>query len=569
MLQWRDTGLMVTRFFNLIERKIGGLHEAAYLLALFALLSQILGLVRDRLLAHTFGASVTLDVYYAAFRIPDIIFVSIASIVSIFVLIPFLTHKVEQHRQDAKKFLSNITSAFFLFIVCVSGILFFFVPQISELLYPGFTDSLVRADLIMLTRILLLSPIILGISNILASVTQVFKKFFVYALSPILYNLGIIIGIVWLYPLFGLQGLAYGVVLGALLHLLIQVPAVIKEGLLPRFTLSINWIQVKTIVLVSLPRTITLAVNQVALLILVGIASLLPEGSITIFNFAQNIQAAPLSIIGVSYSVAAFPTLARLFSNGDKEAFLQHMITAIRHVLFWSFPSIVLFIVLRAQIVRTILGSGAFDWTDTRLTAAALALFVISLAAHSLMLLFVRGYYAKGATWKPLFINTFSSVLIIAFAFLGKSVFETSQMFQFFLESLFRIEGVAGTSVIVLPLAYSLGMIVNALLFWVLFRRDFGGHLPRFLYTTMGQSFAASVIAGAVAYGGLTMLDTVFNLETIIGVFLQGLIAGMLGIAAGIVVLLLLKNREVKEIWEAFHYRFWKQKPIAPEIEEL
>ncbi len=164
----------------------------------------------------------------------------------------------------------------------------------------------------MLSRILLLSPILLGLSNLFGSVTQTFKRFFVCATSPLLYNVGIIIGILYLYPRFGLQGVVWGVILGALMHLGLQVPFVWSEGLLPRFRTP-DWGEVKRVIFLSLPRTFALSVTQIAMIFILGLASLMTVGSIAIFNLAYSLDSVPLSIIGVSYSLAAFPTLARLF----------------------------------------------------------------------------------------------------------------------------------------------------------------------------------------------------------------------------------------------------------------
>ena len=170
---------MVRRILNFISQEISGLHEAAYLLALFALFSQVLALVRDRLLAHVFGASHTLDVYYAAFRIPDLIFVSIASMVSISVLLPFLIEKIEKAGEGkGREFVDQVFSIFFLAIVAVSVVVYFFVPELVSIALPGFANDALKPELIALTRILLLSPILLGFSNFLASITQMYNRFF-------------------------------------------------------------------------------------------------------------------------------------------------------------------------------------------------------------------------------------------------------------------------------------------------------------------------------------------------------------------------------------------------------
>lgn len=570
VLEERGQGdFMVTRFISFLSEKVNGLHQAAYVIAGFTFLSQILGLFRDRMLAALFGAGMELDVYYAAFRIPDLVFAAIASLVSLFVLIPFLSRKLNDGGTErAREFLSSVATVFGMLMILVVAVLWFFIPSLSRALYPGFSPDAYEL-LISLTRVLLLSPLLLGFSNILASVTQLTKRFSVYALSPIVYNFGIILGIVFLYPFFGLTGVVYGVIVGSVLHILVQIPAVIRERLMPRIRIAFDWTEIWELTLVSIPRTATLALNQAALLVLVGFASLMPEGSITVFNLASNLQLAPLSIIGVSYSVAAFPTLATLFSNGNRQAFLDHMLSAVRHVLFWSFPAITLVIVLRAHIVRSLLGSGAFDWSATRLTAAALALFIISLVAHSLMLLFVRGYYASGKTARPLGINIASSVLIVLLGFGFMKLFLVNDVFRFFIEALFRVEDVPGSIVLMLPLAYSIGMILNALAFWFFFRKDFGGHVPGVVYTTLWQSFSASVIAGFVAYLILRVFGPIVGLETVGRVFGQGLLAGISGIFAGAGVLYLLGNVEIREIFAAAKNRFRNTQHIVPETEEL
>jgi len=562
---------MVRRIFNLIHKEINGLHEAAYLLGAFALLSQILALFRDRLLAHFFGAGAVLDTYYAAFRLPDIIFVAIASIVSVYVLIPFLAEKSSISKLKEKEFINTIFSAFFLIIITVSVIALIFTPWLMKLFFPGLVDTAQFADLILLTRVLLLQPIFLGISNLFASITQIHRKFVLYALSPVLYNVGIIIGIVFFYPSFGFMGLGLGVVLGAVLHLAIQIPFIVKNKFLPKITLSIvgtRFNDVKKVIFLSLPRTLALSAHQISLLFLISFASLMASGSIAVFNLSFNLQSVPLTIIGVSYSVAAFPTLAKMFSNGQKKDFLEQVLTASKHIIFWSFPAIVLFIILRAQIVRVILGSGEFDWADTRLTAAALALFAVSIAAQGLVLLFVRGYYAAGNTKKPLILNLISAGLVILFAFgLGK-LFAGNPTFQYFIESILRVEGIEGTSVLMLPLGYSIALILNAIAFWVMFQKDFKSFSVS-LSKTFFQSLSASIIMGFVSYEFLNVFDDLFDIDTFWGIFSQGLFAGIVGIATGVMMLVLLGNKEIGEVWKSLHSKFWRADTVAVEQEEI
>lgn len=559
---------MVGRLLNLLSKEIGGLHEAAFLLAVSALLSQLLALLRDRLLAFTFGAGSNLDVYYGAFRLPDLIYVSVASFVSVTVLIPFIIEGLNKgDHLGVKNFINELFTLFMGVMIVVSVVAFLALPFLAPYLAPGFTPEQ-QAQLVLLARVMLLSPFLLGISNLLGSVTQGLHKFFVYALSPIFYNLGIILGVIFFYPFFGLTGLAWGVALGALLHLGIQLPTLARAGFWPTLRQPREWSKIKEIIIISLPRTITLGAHQLSLLALLSLASTLSVGAIAIFNFAWNLQSVPLAIVGVSYSVAAFPSLSRLFAQGDREEFLNQIRTAFRHIAFWSMIATVFFVVLRAQVVRVILGSGRFGWTETRLVAAALALFAISVTAQSLVLLFVRGYYAAGKTRVPFWTNTLSSLLIIGLAYSFHLIFQWWPFGRYFIEALFRVADLPGTVVLVLPLAFSLGLIVNLIFLLGFFHYNFGG-LGRAAWRAARQSLVASIFGGFVAYQTLNLLALKLDLNTFNGIFLQGLIAGLAGLFSTYLLLVVMGNREVKELTTTLHHKFWQARPFAPEPEEL
>lgn len=558
---------MVKSIAKFFSKEIDGLHEAAYLLAFFTFLSQVLALVRDRLLAGTFGASHSLDIYYTAFRIPDFIFVTVGSLVAISVLVPFIIEKININVEEGKKFIDNIFSFFFLLIILVSLFAFIFIPYLAHHIFAGF-EVKDFPELILITRILLLSPILLGLSNFFGSITQVYRKFIIYSLSPLAYNLGIILGIIFLYPRWGLIGLVSGVILGALLHLLIQIPFVSRQGMFPKFSFSFDFKGVGQVMMLSIPRTFTLAITQITTIFLLVMATFMEDGSVAIFNFSLNLQSVPLAIIGVSYSIAAFPTLAKYFSSGERDKFMSEIVTSARHIILWSIPVSVMFIVLRAQIVRTILGAGEFSWSNTRLTAACLALFSISVVAQSLILLFVRGYYAMGNTRKPLIIGTISGIFIIVFSYFFIKIFALFPVFQYFIEALLRVGGIEGTSVLMLPLGYSLAVLLNGVLLWIYFGREFVG-FTKALRRTLFDSFSASIVMGFVAYLGLNIFDKLFDLNTVFGIFMQGFLSGILGIVVGIIILKLLKNQEINEIWKTLHSKIWKAKPMPVEIGEI
>ena len=552
----------------MIGREIRGLHEAAYLLAGFAFISLVLALVRDKLLAFSFGAGHTLDIYYAAFRIPDFLFASIGSLVSASILLPYFIERFGESKEAGREFSDAMFTVFFASVAVVGVIVCIAAPYLVPLIMPGFAHDPALPSLILSMRIMLLSPIFLGLSNLFSSLTQMRHRFLVYAASPVVYNLGIIAGVVFFYPWMGVAGLAVGVAIGSFLHVSIQLPFLLGDGLAPRFTLHIDWARVRKICYTSLPRTLTLSANEFAEFVLISFASLLATGSISVFNFAWNLQSVPLSLIGASYSSAVFPTLSRLYFEKNIKEFQEKMIAAARHIIFWSMPIMVIFIVLRAQIVRTVLGAGRFNWADTRLTAALLALFVISTIGQSLIVLFVKAFYAEGKTARPLVINVISALLIVGSGYLGIHYFYHAPLFRFFVESLLKVDGQVGTSVLVLALAYSFGTIVNTVLHWVMFERSYPG-FSRPVLSTFFHSFSASIIMGYAAYLSLQVFSAVFPLTKVWGVFLQGLISGLIGLVVLVIVLIILQNRELAEVWRTFHHKIWKA-PVPPaEVEHL
>src|SRR3990167_3848726 len=390
---------MVQWILERIASPIRGLHQAAYLLAGLTLASQLLALLRDRIFAHTFGVGEVLDLYYAAFRVPDLVFALVASLVSAYIIIPRITG---MDRESTRRLLSE--SASFLFgvggLICV--VLAIFMPQFLAFLYPNLITSAHQSEFILLSRILLIQPILLGLSGVLGSVTQVHRRFVLFAISPVLYNFGIIAGAIFFYPLWGLPGIGIGVVIGAVAYLFVNVPVVIGAGVMPRLRMP-TFALMMPIVRDSVPRSLALGVGSVTALALTAIVSRIGTGAVSVFTFASNLEAVPLALIGSSYAVAAFPALSEASAVERRDEFTRILSASARHVILWSIVALGLIAVLRAHLVRVILGTGAFDWNATRLTAALLVILAVGLAAQGLILLFSRALYAVRQSWRPLF----------------------------------------------------------------------------------------------------------------------------------------------------------------------
>ncbi len=546
---------LTERAIRFLSSEVRGLHAAAYVLAAAAFLSSLLALARDRLLANEFGASALLDIYYAAFRIPDLLFVATGALVSVYILIPELVRRRDGEQRD---YIDTIVLGFSALAVALSALAAVFAPDILQRLFPTYSGA--EAQLLLdITRILLIQPVLLGISNILAAITQLKHRYAIYALSPLLYNIGIILGIVFFYPIWGLHGLAFGVVLGAALHALIQVPSALSDGFflrVPRFAEPAALVHTAW---VSVPRALALSMSQLAFFGLVALGSTLTAGSVAVFMFAFNLHAVPLAIIGASYSVAAFPTLALALSRGERSEFIQHVATAARYVLFWSIPASALILVLRAYIVRVILGTGAFDWTDTRLTAAVFALLSFSLVSQGIMLLLVRGYYAAGRTFVPFVVSAGMALLTLVFATVFLAVLDNPALLDS-MERFLRVSELPGTNVLALALAFTLASLIGTGVMALLFEHRFRGFLAR-VRSAAYESVIAALCGAAAGYFALAVIGIFADTTSSFSVFLTGLGGGVVGIAAAAAAYYVLGSREYAETVSSMRARLWRVQP--------
>lgn len=414
---------MVQKFRQLffgMARPVHSIGLAAFVIASAGILSRLLGLLRDHLLAASFGAGDVLDAYYAAFRIPDFVYgLLVAGALSAAFVPVFTETLVGDKKERSWKFVSDFLTA----LSCVLGlfVLLFFIwsDTLVGVLMPGFPLEK-QTMVVVLTRIMLLSPLFFGVSAVFGGVLVSLKQFIVYSLAPLFYNAGIIFGILFLVARFGQNGLAYGVVLGAFLHTIVQWWAVRSDG----FRFQWNGLAifrdrlVQRVAGLMIPRSLSMAVSQISLVIVVFFASQLQSGSLAVFTLAGNLQAVPLGLFGVAFSLAVFPSLSRFAAERAEEEFFRVVVRTTRRILFFVVPMSVLFIVLRAQIVRIVLGAGQFGWDDTIRTFQLLGILAVSLFAQSLVQLFARAFFALQNTLVPLVVALVSETANIFFLFL-------------------------------------------------------------------------------------------------------------------------------------------------------
>ncbi len=375
--------------------------HAAFLLMLASLLSYIAGLMRDRTLANTFGASRFTDAYNASFLVPDFFFnLFIAGALSV-AFVPVFTSYLKIDKKQADS-VANTILTFGTLLLLVLGIIFFFL---TPYLVPSIFNHINPEDhtlIITMTRIMLLSPILFAISNTLGSILITHKHFLAYALSGFFYNTGIIIGIIILNKQFGIYAAAIGAVIGAFFHLAIRFLNILTIKYKFRPQLSLKHKGIRKIFKLMIPKTVSLVSWQITLWVYTWIAYSLQEGSVAAFNYARNLQSFPVSLFGIAFATAIFPFLSDHAHHDDTNKFSYDFQNSLEKILFFVIPSTVGMLFLHKEIIKIILSGGAFGEQAVTLTAGALFFFILSIPIESMIHLFARGYYAYKNTILPM-----------------------------------------------------------------------------------------------------------------------------------------------------------------------
>ena len=525
---------MIVSLKNIFKKRTKNIATAAMLVGLFSLISRVLGIFRDRILAGEFGAGEILDTYYSAFRVPDLIYNLLILGALSAGFIPVFSSLIKKMKCDgdlyycysqgenkeAWNLVNNILNILIIVLAFLSFLGLIFSNQLVGLIAPGFSNEL-KDTTALLTRIMFLSPIFLGISSLLGGILQSFKNFLIFSLAPIFYNLGIIVGALFLVPLFGISGLAWGVVLGAFLHMIIQVPPVRILGFRWKPFIDLKSKELKVIFMMMVPRTLALATSQINLLVITIIASTLSSGSLAIFNLANNLQSFPIGIFGISFAIAAFPALSAAAFNTEK--LVNNFSYALRQILFFIIPSTVLLITLRAQIIRVILGTGEFGWRDTILTVDALGFFALSLFAQATTPLLNRVFYARHNSKTPFYAGL---VVVIVNIFL--SLFLGKRM------------GVAG-----LALAFSLASILKFVILWMWLYFEVGELDQKRIIRSVLKFSIAGLAAGFFIQAGKSLIWPFIDMTKFWGVFSQGFVAGVFGLGVYFLLCYLMKSEEM------------------------
>lgn len=526
---------------KILNSQLKSITSAAIIISGATLVSRVVGLARDRIFAHYFGVGPVMDSYYAAFRIPDLIYnlLIVGALSAGF--IPTFTKLFNQSedKTPAWKLANNILNITAISLAILSFFGMLFTPALTNLIAPGF-DNASKELVTSFTRIMFGSTLMLGLSMVIGGVLQSLRAFFLYSLAPIFYNLGIIVGAVVLVPLIGIKGLAWGVVLGAFMHLSLQIYSAYANGYKWKWYFNLKDQNAKVIGKLMVPRTLGLAISQLNLVIITILASWLPTGSVTIFNFANNLQAVPIGIIGIPFAIAVFPVLSAAAAKNDIDEFIKNLSSTIRQILFLIIPCAIIFLLLRAQIVRVILGTGKFNWDATISTGNTLAFFALSMFAQALIPLVARAFYALANTKTPFIIGIISELTSIIAALLLMKPF-----------------GVAG-----LALAFSIGSILNLVILSIYLRNTLTKINGDKIFSSFYRIIIAAIPMALLIQYIKDPLAKIFNQDYFWGILGQGLVAGLAGLAIYLILCYLLRVPELLQIKESLTNRFLRPKQV-------
>lgn len=484
---------------------------AAVIIGIASVLSRVLGLLRDNLLVK-YVTTAQLDIYNAAFKIPDLIFNVVvlgalsASFIPIFI-------EVRQQRQlhGAYAMANSVLNVLLLIVTVGMMVGFMIAPDIAQLFMRRYPEK--QAMTASMLRIMLISIWFFTISNVIAGMLNALRQFLAYALAPILYNAGIIIGVLLFYPYVGLIGLAYGVVLGAILHCCIQVIAIWRSGFRYRFACNLADSGLRKIFRLMPSRALALSMMQLSGFIMALFVAGFAEGSLTNWTYADNLQNVPINVIGVSLALSAFPVFSQAFVENDLVKFKTLFSKNIRRILFLIIPVSMVLLLLRAQLVRLLfasLGTTLFSWQDTIITAQILGIFSLSLFAQAISPMVMRSFFAHQDTKTPVMISLIRLVMNTVLAWI-----------------LSRYLGIYG-----LAAAFALSSILEMFTLFVILRLRYGDlDDERIIQATLRIILASSLMA-IVIHGMKYFIAPFVDMHTVVGVFTQT----VLSLTAGAII---------------------------------
>ncbi len=517
---------IIHRTVSLFEKKQTSIFSAATVIMTTVAASRFLGLLRVRMLTDRFTAD-ELGVYFAAFRLPNLLFelIVMGALTSAFIPV-FTTYMAKDNKEHAFRLAASVINIALIIFAILSLLILFFTKELAYFIAPGFTKEELGL-LVVFTRIMLVAqvfPLIIG--NFLTGMLQSHKNFLIPALAPVAYNVGIIIGIIVLSPVLGMYGPVIGVVFGAFLFMVIQIPSIMGLGYRHRPAVDVHDGGVREVGRLMLPRTAGLAVSQVDSTVDLMLCSLLGARSVTVFNLAQQLQQVPIGLFGASLAQAALPTLAELRAHKNLDEFKKAFLATFHQILFLTLPAGVLLVVLRIPIVRLVFGASRFDWPATVLTGKTLAFFSLSLFAQAQIQLLARAFYSLYDSKTPVVIG-------------GIAVIINTVLSIVFVRSM-------GLPVWSLGLSTSVSALFNVLALLYYLDRSVNTFNRSQLLVPSIKMFTASLVMGIALYVPMKLLDQlVFDTTRTFNLFLLTGVASLSGLMMYLFLAWFFNIREV------------------------
>ena len=521
-------------------------------------LAKVISLLQTLIIAQAFGVGRELDAYVAANRIPELIVILISGGALTHAFIPVFSGFITKGDLDAAWNLSShLINSIFSLALIISGLVFLLTPWlVSNVVAPGF-DAATALNTVEMMRILLLSTIIFAVSGIFSGILNSHQHFLLPALAPIVFDLGILFGVLFLMPRFGVHGIAAGAVIGAALHLSVQIPGLVRYKMRWRLELGLNNPQLWRVIRLMLPRIGGLGVFSLNFLVMNNIASRLGVGSVSALDWGWRLMQIPQTLIGTAMGIVIFPTLAALSEMNDLAGKRGTMTGALRFILISSIPSAIGLIVLGRPLIG-LLERGAFDASASILVYSTLTMFTLGLIVHSALEVIARSFYADKDTLTPLFAALGGALINFVFALMlsdvrtvdASSLLNSAARTLPFLGYQPEIGNVSG-----LALANSLGVMFEVLSLLYILRRRWRGIQEDVLAATVIKTLtaslvmAASIVAvdmlwiGVVAGNGLTL--TIARLA----------VEGVVGLLVFLIVARMLRMQELDEFWAIIRRR--------------
>lgn len=521
---------MLAKYKSIITKTQKTILSAAFILAFASGFNAILGFVKGRLLATYFGDSKELAIFYTADRIPDLLYSVLVVGALSTVFIPVFTSTYLKNKEKAWATASSMFNITLAFFTIFSLTIFLIAPFVMTLLSAGtFTQPEIHMG-VNLMRIMLSAQLVLVASSFITSILQSFKYFLIPALAPVAYNLGLIFGIIALSEKIGVYGPAVGVVIGSILHLLVQLP--LMKSIPYKFTFSFNLVKNGTREIFGLmpPRIGSVLANSLVITAGNTLAILISPAAVVHLKFANQLQFFPVNLFGFSIAHASLPTLSEETDEVTLGKFKRTFITSFHQMMFLVIPTSVMLLVLRVPIVRIVFGAASFPWEATVKTAYALAFFSLSIFAQAGIYLITRAFYALKDMTTPVKVNFLALVLNVGLAYYYVRHFD------------YGVWSIA--------FSFSLASILSFVLLLILLAKKIGGlDLLEILkpFTKIGY---AAVFMGMALYIPLKLLDQfVFDTTRTLNLISLTAIASLVGTTTYLLLTWLFKVEEIELLY--------------------